>query len=170
MKAAVSFTPLRRLSVVLVLVTLTLDQLSKYWVLYGLDLPQLRSISLMPGLNFTMVWNKGISMGLVLGDWLGKYGIIILTLAISSYLAHWMWTNKSRLESLSLALILGGALGNLIDRFVHGAVVDFVHLYGFGYDFYVFNLADAAISLGAGILVLSSLRAMIKTPKLEPED
>lgn len=144
---------------------LAADQLSKWWVLEGLRLPEKQSIELLPFLNFTMVWNYGISMGIPLGDSLGKWGIVVLTGLISLWVAKWLWQTARLIESWGLSLILGGAIGNIIDRFIHGAVVDFVHLHSFGYSFYVFNVADSAITIGVVLLLIDGLRAGAKGPK-----
>lgn len=141
------------------------DQLSKWWVLHGLKLPELGSIELLPFLSFTMVWNRGISMGIPLGESLGKWGIIILTFAISAWIAKMLLSTERRFEGWGYALILGGAIGNIIDRFIHGAVVDFVHLHAAGYNFYVFNLADSAITIGVVLLLIDGLLAAKKGPK-----
>jgi len=141
------------------------DQLSKYWILHGLDLPARGSIALLPFLNFTMVWNHGISMGLPIGPALGKWGILVLTGGISAWLLSWLVKTASRVEALSLGLIIGGAIGNIIDRLIYGAVVDFVHLHAGGHSFYVFNLADSAISIGVAILLIDGLRGGAKGPK-----
>lgn len=142
-----------------------IDQTSKLGVVFALDLPNAGTIRLLPFLNFTMVWNSGISMGLPLGDWLGKYGIIIMTIAVCCYLLWWLHKSATGYEKSALALILGGALGNLLDRFTFGAVADFIHVYGFGYSFYVFNIADAAITVGAIILIGDALRQVLKRPQ-----
>jgi len=141
------------------------DQASKFWIINGLKLPELRTIELLPFLNFTMVWNEGISMGLITGDEVGKWALIALTFAITLWLVNWLRTTTEKLEAYALAMIIGGAVGNVIDRFIHGAVVDFVHLHAWGYNFYVFNLADSAISIGAVLLLLDGLLAGRKSPK-----
>ncbi len=141
------------------------DQLSKWWVLKGLKLPEVGSIEFLPFLNFTMVWNRGISMGIPLGESLGKWGIVALTFGISAWIAHMLLSTNRQFEGWGYSLILGGALGNIIDRFVHGAVVDFVHLHAAGYSFYVFNLADSAITIGVALLLIDGLRASGKGPK-----
>lgn len=146
-------------------VLLVADQLSKWWVLEGLKLPDVGSIPLLPFLNFTMVWNYGISMGLPIGDSLGKWGIVALTVGISLWLLSWLKKSERKYEAIALAMILGGAIGNIIDRFLHGAVVDFVHLHAWGYSFYVFNLADSAITLGVILLLIDGLLDGKKGPK-----
>ena len=161
--------PYFRQGLLLAAILVVADQLSKWWVLEGLLLPQKGSVPILPFLSFSMVWNKGISMGIPLGESLGRWGIVVLTLAISGWLVHWLMKTLRGFEAVSLALILGGAIGNLIDRFVHGAVVDFVHLHAWGYNFYVFNLADSAISIGVVLLIIDGLRGADKSPKNAPK-
>jgi len=144
---------------------LVADQLSKYWVLNGLNLDEIRTVALLPFLNFTMVWNEGISMSLPVGDWLGRWGLVILTGLISLWLLNWLRTTERKFEALALAMIIGGAVGNIIDRLFYGAVVDFIHLHAGGYSFFVFNVADSAISVGAVLLLFDGLRDGRKGPK-----
>ncbi|MEX0297546.1 MAG: signal peptidase II [Kordiimonas sp.] len=165
-----SVGPHFRLGLLISVLLVVADQLSKWWILYGLKLPELQSIALLPFLNFTMVWNYGISMGLPIGDSLGKWGIIILTVGISLWLLHWLKNTERKFEAMALSLILGGAIGNIIDRFLHGAVVDFVHLHAWDYSFYVFNLADSAISIGVVLLLIDGLRDGAKGPKKASKD
>lgn len=141
------------------------DQLSKWWILEGLKLPAKGNIDILPFFSLTMVWNRGISMGIPLGESLGRWGIIALTAAISVWVAKWLFETPKKLEAWGLSLILGGAIGNIIDRFIHGAVVDFVHLHAGGYSFYVFNIADSAITIGVVLLLIDGLRGDKKGPK-----
>jgi signal peptidase II len=141
------------------------DQLSKWWILEGLKLPEKGSVPLLPFLSFSMVWNKNISMGIPLGETVGKWGLVALTIAISIWLVHWLSKTARQFEAVALAMILGGAIGNVIDRLAHGAVVDFVHLHAFDYNFYVFNVADAAITIGVLLLIIDGLRGGDKSPK-----
>ncbi len=149
----------------IIVLLMAIDQLSKWWVLEVFDLPAKQSVELLPFLSFTMVWNSGISMGLPLGDALGKWGIVVMTGAISIWLLIWLRKSAHLFEASALVLILSGALGNLIDRFVHGAVVDFIHLHAFGYNFYVFNVADSAITMGVILLLIDGLRDGAKSRK-----
>lgn len=145
-------------------VLVAVDQATKLWILNGLKLAVGQSVELLPFLSFTMVWNRGISMGLPIEALTGQTGLIILTSAITLWLVNWLRTSARVLERWALVLIIGGALGNLIDRFVHGAVVDFIHFHAAGYSFYVFNVADAAITIGVVILLADSLLG-VRTPK-----
>lgn len=144
---------------------MALDQLSKWWILDVYNLPAKGSVEILPFFSLTMVWNTGISMGLPLGDALGRWGIVAMTMAISVWLLVWLKRSARAFEATALVLILSGALGNLIDRFAHGAVVDFIHLHAFDYSFYVFNVADSAITIGFVMLLIDGLRDGGKSPK-----
>ena len=135
-------------------VTAGLDQTSKWAVMHLLDLEILRRLELLPFLDFAFVWINGISYGLFSsGSAMAKWLLTAITLAITAYLVRAMMTTQGRITRLGYALIIGGALGNLIDRIIHGAVVDFISLHYAGYYWYVFNLADIWISLGVALLV-----------------
>ncbi len=148
-----------------IILLMALDQLSKWWVLEVFDLPAKGSVEILPFFSLTMVWNTGISMGLALGDALGRWGIVVMTGAISVWLLFWLKRSTRLFEASALVLILSGAIGNLIDRFVHGAVVDFLHFYAYNYSFYVFNVADSAITIGVIMLLIDGLRDGGKSPK-----
>jgi signal peptidase II len=139
--------------------TLALDQASKWWVLvvYRLrDHP--RGVAVTPFLNLVYVENRGISYGLLpldsdLGQWLlaGFAGLAVLAMAV--WLAYGV---SEKLVAASLGLIMGGAAGNAIDRLWLGGVADFIQLHAFGYSWYVFNIADAAIVAGVCGLLYES--------------
>ena len=154
-----------RVGLVITLCILFVDQISKWWILEIYNLPLKSSVQIFPFFSLTMVWNNSISMGLPLDEYLGKWGIIILTGFISLWLMWWLKDTKRKPEAIALSMILGGAIGNVIDRFIHGAVVDFLHFYAFEYSFYVFNVADSAISLGVVFLIMDGLRSGVKGPK-----
>jgi len=143
-------------------VVLALDQISKWWVLAVLDLPRLRQIAVLPVLSLTMVWNQGVTFGL-LSDF-GDYGYLVLTvlsLAVVVVLLVWLRRAETRLVAVAIGGIIGGAIGNVIDRLRFGAVVDFVHAHvdtPWGMlSWYVFNVADAAIVCGVVVLILDNL-------------
>jgi lipoprotein signal peptidase len=148
-----------RLGLASAAVVLAADQASKAWILDGLDLPSLGSVAVLPFLNFTMVWNKGVTFGLLggLGDaaaWvLGGVAVLVVVA-----LFVWLRRAENRMVAVALGAIAGGAIGNVIDRVRFGAVVDFLHAHAFGFSWYVFNVADAAIVCGVAALVLDSLR------------
>jgi lipoprotein signal peptidase len=148
-----------RLGLVASAMVLAADQASKVWILDWLDLPNLGSVAILPFLNFTMVWNRGVTFGLLGG--LGSAAAWVLGgVAIAVMVALFLWLRRaeSRLVAASLGAIAGGAAGNVIDRARFGAVVDFLHAHAFGFSWYVFNVADAAIVCGVAALVLDSLR------------
>jgi len=143
------------------LVTLGADQLSKWWVLNVLDLPDLRQVVLLPVLNLTMVWNRGVTFGLLNG--LGTWGHVILAvvaLAVVVALGFWLRRAESKIVAVAIGAIAGGAIGNVIDRVRFGAVIDFIHAHvGTPWgdvSWYVFNVADAAIVCGVAVLILDS--------------
>ncbi len=142
------------------LLVLAADQASKYWVLDILRLPDLGQVVVLPVLNLTMVWNRGVTFGL-LNDLAAPWGGLLLAavaLCVVAALSAWLWRAERKLVAVALGAIAGGAIGNVIDRLRFGAVVDFLHAHAFGYSWYVFNVADAAIVCGVAALVLDGLR------------
>lgn len=146
---------------------LVADQVNKWWILGPYDLPAKGSVPIIDGFfNLTMVWNRGVSLGLFpAGSDSARWFLIAVTGAISVMVAYWLVREKERVQALALAIILGGALGNIIDRVRFGAVVDFLHFHWGSWSFYVFNIADAAITIGVGILVLMGLKPRHKNEK-----
>ncbi|HQT85160.1 MULTISPECIES: signal peptidase II [Acidiphilium] len=147
----------RRLAgVVMALVVLLADQASKYWVLYGLDLPQRAVVRILPVLNFAMVWNHGVTFGILAGDNATLLLIVVAAVAVIA-LAVWLWRAVHLTTTLAVGAIIGGAIGNIISRVQYGAVVDFIDAHIGAYHWYVFNVADAAIVCGVGTLILDSM-------------
>jgi lipoprotein signal peptidase len=137
---------------------LALDQLSKWWILEVVRLPEVGRIVLTPFLNLTMVWNRGVTFGLLAGEaWWHPWALAAIALAVAAALALWLARAPDRWTALAIGLVLGGAIGNVIDRIRFGAVVDFVDLHAFGWHWYVFNLADSAIVIGVGLLLAHAL-------------
>lgn len=154
------------LGVGIALLVLVLDQASKWWVLYGLDLPERGMVRLLPVLNFTMVWNRGVTFGLLngLGAW-ARPALVAVAVAVVAALGVWLARAESWRVAGGLGAIAGGALGNVIDRLRFGAVVDFIHAHIGSVSWYVFNLADAAIVIGVGLLLLDGLSAPARQPE-----
>ncbi len=145
------------LGVLAAVIVLIADQGSKYWILNVVKLPDLGRIDLLPVLSLTMVWNRGVTFGLFNG--FGEWGHIVLTvvaLAVVVALGFWLRRAESRLMAAAIGAIAGGAVGNVIDRLRFGAVVDFLHAHAWGWSWYVFNVADAAIVCGVAALLLDS--------------
>lgn len=134
------------------------DQLLKWWIIDGLGLQALGSVPVLPVLSLTWVENRGVSMGLLTADTeVGRWLLVGLTALIAGVVAVWIRRERQNAELAALGLVLGGALGNIVDRVRFGYVVDFIHLHWGAWSFYVFNLADAAISVGVAILLLRAL-------------
>ncbi len=152
-------TSARRLGLGLALLVLLLDQLSKLWLLFGVRLAENGPFEILPFMEFVLAWNRGISYGLFQqGTDIGRWGLVVISFVAAIWLSRWMWRESHRGTIVGLALIVGGALGNGIDRAVFGAVVDFVHLHWGGFSWYIFNIADAAIVVGVVLLLYTSLR------------
>jgi len=148
--------PNRTLAYTLAAIVFLADQLSKFWVLGPLALREVRQIFILPIFNFTYTENHRISLGLLTASSdMARWLLVGFTAAIAIGVAIWIWREKSRAEQLILAMILGGALGNILDRSRLGYVVDFADLhFGTFRPFLIFNVGDAAISIGVAILLL----------------
>ena len=145
------------LGVASALMVLAADQGSKYWILNELDLTQRGNVRLLPVLDLTMVWNRGVTFGLLngLGTW-GSVLLAVVALVIVVLLGFWLRRAANRTTAIALGAIAGGAVGNVMDRLRFGAVVDFIHAHIGRYSWYVFNVADASIVCGvAALLILS---------------
>ncbi len=150
-----------RIGLLVAVVILVADQASKWWILEVLNLPFLRQVVLLPVLSLTMVWNRGVTFGLLSG--FGDWGYLVLTaisLVVVAALGVWLRRAESRMAAIAIGAIVGGAIGNVIDRLRFGAVVDFIHAHvdtPWGeYSWYVFNVADAAIVCGVVALIIES--------------
>ncbi len=134
--------------IILILILVFIDQISKYWILSFLELGE--SFNLLPFLDLTLIFNSGIAFGLL--DNLGNLGSWLLYLLVSGIIIYFTYLTlkaESKTESLIMLLILSGGLGNVIDRTIYGYVVDFIHFNFNGYSVYVFNFADSLITVGA---------------------
>ena len=146
-----------RLGIAAGLLVLAADQASKWWVLNVVRLPEVGTIPVLPVLNLTMVWNRGVTFGLfhALGPW-SHFILAGVALLVVGALGLWMRRAERSLVAVALGAIAGGAVGNVIDRLRFGAVVDFIHAHAWGWSWYVFNVADAAIVCGVAALVIDS--------------
>ena len=138
------------------------DQGSKFALLYSfgfLHMVPTQSIRLLPFFNLVMVWNPGISYGLFpASSIVGTAILAVVSMAAIAGLGYWLWGMTSLSLAIGVGLVIGGALGNLIDRLVYGRVADFFLFHGFGYNFYVFNVADVAITFGAVAIIYEVLK------------
>lgn len=159
----------RSLGLIFAAFVLVADQVSKWWILDVFRLPEKFTVPVIDGfLHLTMVWNRGVSTGLLTAESdLGRWLLTALTAAIAIGVAVWMWRENNRWQALALSAILGGAIGNIIDRVRFGAVADFIDVKGIPYWGYVFNVADAAITIGVAVILLLSLRKQEQDDKVE---
>lgn len=151
---------LRRIAVVIALVVVIVDQFVKYWVTgpMGIDYPG-AELNLLPVFTLRFVQNFGVSLGLLqAGSEFARWALVAMTAIIATGVAVWIRRETQKPELIGLGLVLGGALGNIVDRVRFGYVVDYADLHVFGYSlFLVFNIADAAISIGVVILLVRAL-------------
>jgi signal peptidase II len=150
-----------RLGVITALVTLALDQASKLWLLYVLDIGHRGTVKVTSFFDLVLAWNIGISFGWFQNDsQIAQLALMLVKAVAVIALAIWMARSRTLLATVALGLIIGGAIGNAIDRFAYGAVVDFAlfHLQigANTFNWYVFNLADVAIVAGVAALLYDS--------------
>jgi signal peptidase II len=163
-------TSTKRLGLTLVLGVLALDQLSKYWIINVLRLPEIGKIEVSAFFDLTMVWNYGVSFGALTADaaW-ERWALVGLSGIIASIFAVWL-TRASRAQTvLALSLVIGGAIGNMIDRIRFGAVADFMDVSALHFP-WVFNVADSAITLGAVLLALDMVLNPDEPPQSRQKD
>lgn len=165
-----------RWAIPLIVVIVALDQVTKLWVLgtpefRALDclngLAMCGQIEISPVMDFSMVWNRGVSFGAMQADGVARWVLFVLISLISTGFTVWLLRAERKTTALALALVVGGAVGNLIDRAIFGAVVDFIDFSGpwFGMMIgdwkvgfpWIFNIADASISIGAIFLLVDQL-------------
>ncbi|MBY0380870.1 MAG: signal peptidase II [Xanthobacteraceae bacterium] len=165
-------SPFLRIGTITAVAALVADQASKLWLLHVFELGARGFVSVTPFFDLVLAWNTGISYG-----WFQDTGatgqVVLLSVKVVAVilLAIWMSRSQTRLAAAALGLIIGGAIGNAIDRLAYGAVVDFalfhLQIAGKTYSWYVFNLADAAIVAGVVGLMYDSFAgpAAVKTPR-----
>lgn len=138
---------------------IVLDQLSKLWVLGGLELASRDTIPVFGPLHLTMVWNQGISFGLMKAEHeIVRWGLVVFSILVAVLLGVWARRPGRGILAGGLGLVMGGAIGNAIDRARFGAVVDFIDVQRIGFFPWVFNVADSAITIGVALLLLDSMR------------
>lgn len=161
MSDGVDTTAGRRLlpALIVAMLTVAADQASKYWILHATDLRLGHRLPIAPVLDFVLTWNQGVSYGLFRQDGaVGRWLLVAGSIAATAVLSLWLFRTRQGLTRFGLALIVGGAVGNLIDRVTHGAVIDFVYFHLLDFSWYVFNVADCAIVAGVGALLYDSFR------------
>jgi signal peptidase II len=154
-------TPHLRPGIIAAIAVLALDQASKVWLLFLFDIAHRGAVRVTPFFDLVLAWNVGISFGWFQNDGqIAQISLMVIKAVAVVVLAIWMARSRTLIATLALGLIIGGAVGNGIDRFAYGAVVDFAlfHLQigGNTYNWYVFNLADVAIVAGVAALLYDS--------------
>jgi signal peptidase II len=154
-------TPHLRRGLLAAIAVLALDQASKYWLLFVFDIGHRGAVRVTPFFDLVLAWNTGISYGWFQNEGAAGQAVLLAVKAVAVIvLAIWMTRSRTLLATIALGLIIGGAIGNAIDRFAYGAVVDFAlfHLQfgGKPFNWYVFNLADVAIVAGVAALLYDS--------------
>jgi signal peptidase II len=149
-------TDSRKTGWIVAVLILAADQLAKWYITGPLHLAERDSIELLPIFRLQWVANHGVSMGyLIANSDAQRWALVLGTAAIAAFVAVWLARETRRTDSIALGLVLGGAVGNIVDRVRLGYVTDFLNLhFGAWSPFYVFNIADAAISVGVALLVL----------------
>jgi signal peptidase II len=148
--------PLRAAGLALAVAVLAADQLTKHLVLRDLVMGQ--PVEVTSFFDLVLVWNQGVSFGLLNGaGGSSRWWLIGLAGAIAALLIAWLWRETRALPQAALWLVLAGALGNVTDRLRYGAVVDFLDFHLGGLHWPAFNVADSAIVIGAGLLLIEGL-------------
>lgn len=146
--------------------TLVVDQANKLFLLDLYDIEIRQPLRLGPYLDVVMAKNPGISYSLLSAhSAAGRWGLVGFVAVASGLVATWLWRATTRLVAVALGLILGGALGNAVDRFSYGWVADFYYFHVGSFHWYVFNLADVAIVVGVALLLLDALRPAERTAR-----
>jgi signal peptidase II len=149
---------------IFVLVIFTIDRISKILVLKNFLNNSLSEVYINSFLNFSLVWNSGIGFGIMQLEANIFYILIsIIITVINLILIYWMLTSSNYIESIYISIILGGALGNLFDRYYYGSVPDFIDLHYANFHWFTFNIADIFITIGIFGLIIIDLVKIKKT-------
>lgn len=149
----------RRNGLIIAFLIFLTDQIMKHIVMHVIGLRAKGQIELLPFFNLTWAENYGVSMGMLTASSdFQRWALVALTALIAVAVAVWMWKEVAKWDIIALSMVLGGAMGNIIDRAMYGYVVDFLDLHINGFrPFLIFNVADASISIGVAILLIRAL-------------
>lgn len=141
-------------------VGLVIDQAVKLWLLFGFGLAERGRVVITPFFDLVLVWNRGISYGLFPADSQAQvWFLVAVKTLITLVLIVWLIRNRDQLTAIALGLLVGGAIGNTLDRLLHGAVVDYASFHAAGFYWYVFNLADVWVVAGVALLLYDAFLA-----------
>lgn len=158
MSVTSSAPSLRRFGFLLAFAVVVADQVSKWWILDVVMNPVPRVVEVTSFFNLVLVWNPGVSFGMFQHDAeIMPYLLSALAFAVAAMVAGWLWKAERWFQAAALGLVIGGALGNIVDRLRFGAVCDFLDFHVAGWHFWAFNIADAGISVGVALLLIDGL-------------
>ncbi|MEM8648295.1 MAG: signal peptidase II, partial [Pseudomonadota bacterium] len=144
-----SLTSYTKLGASLAAITFAIDQGHKWWMLGPFNIAERQPVRVAPFLDLVLAWNRGVSYGwFATSSQTGRWILVAVMASIVAVLAAWLVRATDRLTAVSLGLLIGGALGNMLDRVIHGAVADFFFFHVGSFQWYIFNLADVAIVAG----------------------
>ena len=157
-----------KLGLITAAIVFVLDQMSKLWLIFGTEIRLTYPWPVTSFFDLTVVWNYGISYGLFQqhSD-IGRWALTLFKLGAAVFLPFWLKKSAHRFETVGIGMIIGGAIGNALDRVLHGAVFDFAHFHVGDFSWYVFNIADAGIVIGVGFMLLGQIlpmRAAVEKP------
>ncbi len=151
--------PYSRLGLLVAALTFAVDQIHKWWMIEVYRIGERGKVTVTPFFDLVMVWNHGVSYGLFQqGSAAGQIVLVAIAVLAAAGLAVWLGHLDAGLPAVSVGLIIGGALGNALDRVQYGAVADFFSFHAWGFYWYVFNIADVGIVAGVAGLLYDSLR------------
>ena len=156
--------PLTPLGLTLAGLVFLADQLHKWWMLGPYAIAEKGYVQITPFFDLTLVWNEGVSYGLLRAGGHGQFVLVAVSLAVCLFLVAWLARARQALTAAALGLIIGGALGNAIDRATRGYVLDFIQFFVGDWHFAAFNVADMAITLGAGLMILDLVMQSVRRP------
>jgi lipoprotein signal peptidase len=148
-----------KIAIILMSLVIIVDQISKWYVLHVMNAEAGQPIPVISNFNVTLVHNRGVTFGLLNNlnhEWVTD-GLIAVAVLVVLVLGRWMWRTSSTLVCVALGAIMGGAVGNIMDRVRYGAVVDFLDVYYKNYHWPSFNVADSMIVCGVGLLLIDSM-------------
>ena len=157
-----------RMALVLATIVIAADQAVKYWILEVLHLGEGQSIPVIGPFRLTGVWNPGVSFGFLQGHHdLVRWALAAFSVVVAGFLVGWVRSAERALFATAVGLVIGGAIGNVVDRVRFGAVADFIDASALHFP-WIFNVADSAISIGIALLLLDMLRQDGKTQSPGP--
>lgn len=159
---------LRRFGLIVAPIATVIDQASKAWAFDALWPPYSEGITILPVLNLRLGFNTGVTFGMFAESAAGAVWLLVgIKLAVVAWLLLWLRRAATRIEATAIGLIIGGAIGNILDRLRIGAVTDFIDAHYGGWHWPTFNMADVAIVCGVALLVLTSFRT--PEPQAQPQ-